>query len=229
MVELIAAGLCLAVVFTTAAIGGALRKPRKELPEGAGPADRIENVRRLLKHLKRTEVAALTDNAAGVLVGIVTGEPQLTAPLSGAKCLGYHVSVRAADNLGYPLVFDDARCGDFSITDATGVAHVRGDGLELAITSAEIRRFERPFPGWLRPMVPGWVLMADVREGLLIPGATALVCGVATENRVADTYRDGERVALELQNTPTFPLVASTDPDLMRQGDRPIDPQELPR
>jgi hypothetical protein len=29
--------------------------------------------------------------------------------------------------------------------------------------------------------------------------------------------------------TPTFPLVASTDEDLVRPGDRPIDPADLPR
>lgn len=228
MVELIAAGIGLVVILASVALVR-IKPPPRELPPGAGPADRIENVRRLLKHLKRASIADLTDNAAGVLVGTVSGEPLLRAPLSGAPCLGYHVSVRAADNLGYPLVFDDARCGDFALADATGEARVRGDGLELAITTGPMQRYERPFPGWLRPMVPGWVLLADVREGLLLPGANALVCGVASAALVADTYRDGERVALELQNTPTFPLVASTDPDLVRQGDRPIDPQELPR
>jgi hypothetical protein len=163
-----------------------------------------------------------------VLVGAVTGTPRLTSPLSGTPCIGYHVSVRAAD-VNYPLVFDEARCGDFALADASGTAEIRGEGLELAITAATAQRYERPFPGWLRPMAPGWALVVDVREGVLQPGDTALVCGVATSERIADSYRDGAQVALALQATPTFPLVASTDPDLLRQGDRPIDPQELPR
>ncbi len=162
-----------------------------------------------------------------------TGAPRelrsLRAPLSNLPCLGFHFSIRTA-TLEQTLLYDHARCGDFTLADATGEVPVRGDGLELAITRFEGTRYDAPFPHWLVPLLPRYYIPAvEVREGYLMPGDEVLVCGVAAIERGIDNYRDGETVTVELRATTMFPLVASTDRDLVIQGDRPIDPAELPR
>jgi hypothetical protein len=51
---------------------------------------------------------------------------------------------------------------------------------------------------------------------------------VLTREKLASDYRDGDS-QLVFRASATFPLVASTDRDLLRQGDRPIAPAELRR
>jgi len=215
------------------AISRAVRRDRKALPPGAGPAERTENVRRILKHLVRSPIASLTDGTAAVVHGAVAGPASLVAPLSGTPCIGYHVWIRASGvGVDRSLLHDRAACADFTVTDTTGAIHVQGGGLELAITHAPAMIYMLPFPPWLVPLLPRRLdsPMVEVAEGLLREGDEVLVCGVtAIERQVDDNYRDGTTVTASLQATPTFPLVASTDLDLLRQGDRPIDPAELPR
>ena len=57
-------------------------------------------------------------------------------------------------------------------------------------------------------------------------GAQVLVCGVAVRELAPTDYRDGAH-ALVMRATSTFPLVASSDADLVKQTDRPIAPEEL--
>ena len=234
---LFVAMVSLAALVGSIGIGGAwsraLRRSRKALPPGAGPAERTENVRRILKHLVRSSIASVTDGAAAVIHGHVAGQAGLVAPLSGAPCIGYHVWIRASGvAVDRTLLHDRAACGDFTVRDASGTVAVRGAGLELAITHAPVMIYALPFPGWLVALLPRTIdsPMVEVAEGLLKPGDEVLVCGVAaTERRTDDNYRDGTTVSTSLQATPTFPLVASTDDDLVMQGNRPIDPEELPR
>ena len=203
---------------------------KRALPPGGGPAERPENVRRILKHLVRAPIAELVDGTASVIHGRVSGEASLVAPLTGTPCIGFHISIRAA-TITSDLLHDHARCGDFTLTDTSGALAVRGAGLELAITHVDSRSFEPPFPPWLRSLVPfrpGFEPVT-VMERLLRSGDEALVCGVASVERSVDNYRDGETVTVSLVATPTFPLVASTDADLIAPGVRPIDPAELPR
>lgn len=210
-------------------IANAVRRHSTELPPGAGPSDRPEGVRRMLKHLVRGTVATLADGTATVIHGRVSGQPAERGPLSGTPCLGFHVSIRTL-MLDGTLLHDHARCGDFVLRDDTGEVAVRGRGLDLAITKVEPTRFDAPYPPWLAQLLPRYHIPAvEVREGLLLPGELALVCGTAAVERDVDNYRDGATLLVELRATPTFPLVASTDYDLVTQGDRPIDPAELPR
>ena len=213
-----------------AALARLLARTYRALPPGGGPAERPENVRRILKHLVRAPIAGLVDGTASVIHGRVSGEPTLVAPLTGTPCLGFHISIRA-ETITAELLHDHARCGDFTLTDLSGALAVRGAGLELAITREATHAFEPPFPPWLRQLIPPrtkWIGVT-VSEGLLRSGDEALVCGVASVERGVDNYRDGETVMVTLVATPTFPLVASTDDDLMAPGVRPIDPAELPR
>ena len=209
------------------------RRTKRALPPGAGPAERPENVRRLLKHLVRSPISSLLDGTAAVIHGRAAGEPTLRSPLSNTPCLGFHVWIRGAGvGADRALLHDHARCTDLTLTDASGAVHVRSAGLELAITHAETTSYTLPFPSWLVALLPRTLAspMVEVCEGLLRPGDEVLVCGVASiERPVDDNYRDGETVTTSLHATPTFPLVASTDLDLLAQGDRPIDPAELPR
>jgi len=203
---------------------------KRALPPGGGPAERPENVRRILKHLVRAPIAELVDGTASVIHGRVSGEARLQAPLSWTPCIGFHVWIRAA-SLERELLYDLARCGDLTLTDTSSALAVRGAGLELAITQAESQSYEPPLPTWLREMIEPrhhWTGVT-VSEGLLRSGDEALVCGVASVERGVDNYRDGETVTVSLVATPTFPLVASTDADLIAPGVRPIDPAELPR
>ena len=80
---------------------------------------------------------------------------------------------------------------------------------------------------WLR-MPSRRTRVVEVREGVLLPGADVLVCGVPAIALAATDYRDGS-TAIELIATPTFPLVASPDADLFHPGRRPIhDQADLP-
>ena len=184
----------------------------------------------MLKHLIRSPVAALTEGVAAVVHGRADGERNLKSPYSGTPCIGFHVSIRAV-NLANVLIHDHAQCGDFRIDDGTGTVAIRGGGLDLAITRVDVHAYIPPHPPWLRGLVRPelWSQALELFEGLVQPGSDVLVCGVVQRELGVDNYRDGETSQLAMQTTTTFPLVASTDPDLVVQGDRPIDPQELPR
>lgn len=207
----------------------------KPLPRAAGPApDRGEAVRRVLKHLQRRTIGELEEGTAAVIEGTVLalpGVPLLRAPVTGTECLGYHLDIRATeltDGFHFPQLREDARCVTISVTDDTGTVLVSGDGLELAVTDGPIGRWDPPLPAQIAALVPPtyhfWGL--TVEEGLLLPGARILVCGVAVREPTATDYRDGQ-TTLTLRATSTFPLVASTDRDLFQTGDRPIAPEEL--
>jgi len=226
----------LAALVGSIGIGGAVaraaRRSRKALPPGAGPAERPENVRRILKHLVRSPIASLTDGTAAVIHGRVVAQASLVGPLSGTPCVGYHVWIRASGvGVARALLHDRAACADFTVRDASGAVAVHGAGLELAITYAPGTVYGFPFPAWLVALLPPTLAspMVEVAERLLRPDDEVLVCGVAAIERAVEGYRDGETITTSLQATPTFPLVASTDFDLLAQGDRPIDPAELPR
>lgn len=61
------------------------------------PHDRAEAVRRVLKHLQRKTIAELEEGVAAVVVGRVRAIPAIApivSPVSGIRCLGYHVDAR---------------------------------------------------------------------------------------------------------------------------------------
>jgi len=215
----------------------AFGKGRKALPPPGGPPEnRGEAVRRVLKHLQRRSIAELEEGSAAVIVGkvvAIAGVVPLRSPITNTECLGFHVDVRAADLdqfLRIPQLRDMAQVVEIDVQDETGTIRVSADGLELAITDAPIGRWNPPLPRALQSLVlPQYQHMpVTVEEGLLHPGMTILVCGVAVRERSATDYRDGAS-NLVLRATATFPLVASTDPDLLVPGDRPIAPEELHR
>lgn len=209
--------------------------PRPLPPAGGPPEDRGEAVRRILKHLQRRSIAELEDGAACVVIGTVRAIPgvaPLSSPVTGTACLGYHVDVRHAEldpALRLRQIFEAARCVELELDDGTGTVRVSGDGLELAITTGPIGRWPA-LPDVLRPHVaPRWHGQpVTIEEGLLHEGAKLLVCGVAVRELGATDYRDG-RSTIVLRASATFPLVASTDHDLLDPGDRPIAPEELRR
>lgn len=202
---------------------------RKPLPAGAGqPRDRAEAVRRILKHLERKTIAELTEGAAAVIDGTVRiySAQLLLSPYAGKPCIGYHLDVRNAwmEDFTFRQLYEEARCGDFEIEDDTGVIRVSGHSLDLAITDGPFLILEQVAPQLAsRIHAQGSV---TIEEGLLLPGARVLVCGVVTSELSATDYRDGKPV-YTLRATPSFPLVASTDADLFFPGDRPIAPEEL--
>lgn len=209
--------------------------PRKRLPAGDNiPEDRAEAVRRVLKHLQRKTIAQLEEGSAAVIVGTVkaiTGISPLHSPLSGAQCLGFHVDVRGAEldhTLRFPQLRELAAMVEIEVEDETGTVRVSAESMDLAITDGPIGRWDPPFPSAIHALVPGYPRAVTVEEGLLHPGAKILVCGVAVRELGVTDYRDGASV-LVLRATQTFPLVASTDPDLLMPGTRPIAPEDLRR
>jgi hypothetical protein len=205
-------------------------------PSGALPEDRGESVRRLLKHLQRRSIAELAEGDAAVIVGTVRALPGvalLRSPVSNTECLGFHVDVRSGELdtfLRFRQLQEIAQMVDIAVDDETGTVQVRAEGLELAITDGPIGRWHPPLPPPIAALVPTRFHghPVTVEEGLLQPGAKILVCGVVMHERSATGYRDGGTV-LVLRATQTFPLVASTDPDLLVPGERPIEPGELHR
>ncbi len=204
---------------------------------GEPPADRGEAVRRVLKHLQRKSIGELTEGNAGVVVGTVhalEGVEWLVAPISATPCLGYHLDIRRAWlDVNSPVLrqlHDEARCVRFEVRDETGSVLVDPEGLELAITDGPIGRWDPPLPPEVHSRVPPLYATSPVtvEEGLLLPGARILVCGVVARDAIASDYRDG-KTHLVLRASATFPLVASTDADLLTQGERPIAPEELHR
>jgi hypothetical protein len=225
-------------LFTGGFLGYALRAlkvasdgPKPRLPPAGGqPQDRAEAVRRILKHLERKTISELSEGNAAVIEGTVraSSAPGLTSPHGGARCIGYHLDVRLAwmENFKFRQIYEEARCGDFEIEDATGVIRVSGVGLELAITDGPFVFVQRvPPPLQSRVHHPGPL---TIEEGVLLPGANVLVCGVVTSELSVTDYRDGKPI-YTLRATPSFPLVASTDRDLFLPGSRPIAPEELHR
>ncbi|CAN5735914.1 hypothetical protein BH11MYX3_BH11MYX3_48210 [soil metagenome] len=212
---------------------GARRSRALPMP-GEPPKDRGEAVRRVLKHLQRRSIAELADGTAGVVQGLarsIPGVPLLRSPVMGIECIGYHLDIRAthlANGFHFPQLREEARCTAFDVTDETGVIRVTPEGLELAITDGPIGRWDPPFPPPIAALVPPqfqyWSV--TVEEGVLLPNAPVLVCGVAMSELAATDYRDGVQL-LALRATSTFPLVASTDADLFKATQRPILPEEL--
>ena len=204
-------------------------------PPGPPPHDRAEAVRRILKHLRRSAIADLEEGSAAVVLGTaraIPGRAPLHSPVTGRDCLGYHLDVRLVEldeRWLFPAVYEDARCGDFDVVDATGTVRVLGAGLELAITDGIGERWTGvPMP--LRPFVrvDHSTKPVTLEEGLLVDGDTVLVCGIVAREPTATDYRDGAPL-LAIKAAPRFPLVASTDRDLLVPGDRPIAPEELAR
>lgn len=114
----------------------------------------------------------------------------------------------------------------FEVVDETGTLIVSADGLELAVTDGPIGTWHPPLPPQVAALVAYHHTPVSVEEGLLLPGAQVLVCGVAVRELAATDYRDGAQ-ALVMRATSTFPLVASSDADLFKLTDRPIAPEEL--
>jgi hypothetical protein len=198
-------------------------------PRREGPVSRPEAVRRVLYHIARRSICELSEGEAAVVRGIANAitEP-LLAPLSRRPCIGYHVRIQTFDGR---VIVDQARCAPFALADDTGAVGVRGEGLELAVTDAPVFVAYPPLPPQLAPWVPPAIrhLPLHITEGLLLPGLEVAVCGVLQTAIVAGTmYRDRE-IRYELTSSPTFPLVASPDADLVEPPPRPIRPEELRR
>jgi hypothetical protein len=208
---------------------------QKALPApGEPPRDRGEAVRRVLKHLQRKPIGELEDGTAAVVEGFaraIPGVPLLRSPATGVECLGYHLDIRATyldHGFHLPQLREEARCVALDVVDATGAVRVTSEGLELAITDGPIGRWDPPLPPAILALVPPQYHLwsVTVEEGLLLPSTPILVCGVAVEELAATDYRDGAPM-LVMRATATFPLVASTDADLFRAGERPVRPEEL--
>jgi hypothetical protein len=230
-----------------ALLGGALtalfhrvfaRPARRALPAPARPPqDRGEAVRRVLKHLQRRSVAELREGEAAVIVGIiheVPGVARVRSPISHTECLGFHLDIRRVDFdppvWTFVQLYEHALMVDVDIRDDSGAIRVDARGLELAITDAPIARWSPPLPPALLALVPPQFHHAPitVEEGLLHAGARILVCGVVERSLAPTDYRDGAS-AFVLRASSTFPLVASSDADLLTPGARPIAPEELHR
>ena len=200
---------------------------REARPAG-WPDSRSEAVRRVLRHLARRSIRDLVEGDAAVVRGTASSiAAPLIAPLSGRPCIGYHVQIRLLVNDA--LVVDHARCTSFAITDATGTVRVRGDGMELAVTKAPMYRTWPPLPPALLQFLPPWWHGQPIRwtEGLLLEGARVAACGVMQTAVIgAALYREAHTSG-ELIASPTFPLVASPDPDLAPPPPRPYRPEEL--
>lgn len=98
MLTVIAIGLLSALAL------GLLQVPRTPLT-----VSRSEAVRRVLRHIARRPIAQLADADAAVVRGeAVAVDDPLVAPLSGRRCIGYHLLIRDR-TLGEILV-DHARC-----------------------------------------------------------------------------------------------------------------------
>ncbi len=210
------------------------RESRRALPRpGDAPRDRGEAVRRVIKHLQRKATNELADGTAAVVEGVaraIPGVPLLRSPLMGLECIGYHLDIRAThlDGYHFPQLREEARCVAFDLQDAHGTLRVSAEGLEIAITDGPIGRWNPPLPPQIAALLPPqyqyWPV--TVEEGVLLPDAPVLVCGVAVTELTATDYRDGAHSRV-MRATATFPLVASTDADLFKVTERPILPEEL--
>ena len=134
MLTVIAIGLLSALAL------GLLQVPRTPLT-----VSRSEAVRRVLRHIARRPIAQLADADAAVVRGeAVAVDDPLVAPLSGRRCIGYHLLIRDR-TLGEILV-DHARCARFIIVDDTGEVLVRSEGLEFAAIEAPPMFVAWPLP-----------------------------------------------------------------------------------
>jgi len=214
---------------------GRLRALRKALPAPGEPLrDRGEAVRRVLKHIQRKTSSELEDGTAAVVQGtarVIPGVALLRSPLMGIECIGYHLDIRATQptsGFHLPQLREEARCVAFDLEDEHGTLRVSAEGLEIAITDGPIGRWNPPLPPEIAALLPVqyqyWPV--TVEEGVLLPGAPVLVCGVAVTELAATDYRDGAHLRV-MRSTSTFPLVASTDADLFKMSERPILPEEL--
>jgi hypothetical protein len=216
--------------------GAFKRKPHALPKPGGPPEDRGEAVRRVLKHLQRKKIADVEEGTAAVIVGTVHAIPgiaPIVSPITSTSCLGYHVDIRSAvfdEFMRLRQLKDEAACTAFEVRDDTGAIRVDPKSLELAITDAPAMLRYPAHPSVVLARIPGWAyhLPITIEEGLLQPGMRVLVCGVAARELAPTDYRDGVP-ALLLRASTTFPLVASTDPDLLNPGERPIAPEELYR
>lgn len=210
---------------------------RRSLPAPGDPVrDRGEAVRRVIKHIQRKTTAEVAEGTAAVVVGTaraIAGAPLLRSPLMGIECIGYHLDIRAthaAAGARPPPLREEARCVAFDLEDAHGSLCVAAEGLELAITDGPIGRWSPPLPPEIAALLPPayhfWPV--TVLEGVLLPGAPVLVCGMAATELAATDYRDGAP-RRSLRATETFPLVASTDADLFHSSERPVRPEDLAR
>lgn len=187
----------------------------------------------MIKHLQRKEINELADGTAAVVQGLaraIPGVQLLRSPLMGLPCIGYHLDIRAVhlDGYHFPQLREEARCVSFDLEDAHGTLRVSAEGLELAVTDGPIGRWNPPLPPEIAALLPPqfqyWPV--TVEEGVLLPDAPVLVCGVAVTELAATDYRDGAQLRV-MRATATFPLVASTDADLFTMTERPILPEEL--
>jgi hypothetical protein len=235
LIELLFAGVALSGTAAVAYLRGKGVGKSKAMPlPGEPPKDRAEAVRRVLKHLQRKSIAELGDGTAAVVEGTaraIPGVALLRSPVTGTECIGYHVDIRAtylAQGFHFPQLREEARCVAFDVVDHTGTVRATPEGLELAITDGPIGRWLPPLPPEIARLVPPQYQMwaVTVEEGVLLPGAPVLVCGVAVRELAATDYRDGAQM-LVMRATSTFPLVASTDADLFKATERPIAPEEL--
>ncbi|HZJ68200.1 MAG TPA: hypothetical protein VFD36_32085 [Kofleriaceae bacterium] len=217
MLTVIAIGLLSALAL------GLLQVPRTPLT-----VSRSEAVRRVLRHIARRPIAQLADADAAVVRGeAVAVDDPLVAPLSGRRCIGYHLLIRDR-TLGEILV-DHARCARFIIVDDTGEVLVRSEGLEFAAIEAPPMFVAWPLPPpiarWVPPSWRGKTVV--ITEGVLLPGAPVAACGVMqTTIAAGELYREG-RAHRVLVTSPTFPLVASPDRDLEEPSPNPVRPEEL--
>lgn len=207
----------------------------KYLPKpGPPPETRAEAVRRVLKHLARKSIGELEEGTAAVIVGTVypiAGIAPLRSPATDTACLGYHLEVRDSRldaNLRFRQLYDEARCVAIEVRDDTGTVRVNPTGLELAITHFPAELHHPPHPPWLAARVSPFhrFVAVTIEEGLVQPGSRILVCGLVARELDATDYRDG-KPALVFRASATFPLVASSNPNLFTPTTRPIAPEEL--
>lgn len=198
-------------------------------PRRGAPVPHHEAVRRVLRHIARRSIRDLTEGEAAVVRGtaIAIADP-LIAPLTGRRCIGYHLRILDVDGA---VVVDRARCAAFVVADDTGEIAVRGEGLEFAAVDVPMATNIPPLPVQLQRLVPTALhdQLVHYTEGVLLPGAPVGVCGVLHTPVIAgDLYREA-KVRRELVASPTFPLVASSDPDLAVPSPRPVRPEDLRR
>lgn len=189
---------------------------------------RSEAVRRMIRHIARRHIGELAEGDAAVVRGTASAlADPLISPLRGRPCIGYHVLIR--DHLLGTALVDHARCSSFAISDGTGRVDVPGDGIELAAVDVTFRVYSPPLPPALqRWLPPAWQAQTiAVSEGLLLDGMEVAACGVMRGAIGAGEHYREVQVHRELTGSPSFPLVASPDRDLVEPSHAPVSPEEL--
>lgn len=136
-----------------------------------------EQLRRRMRAAARTAIASSRDDAPSRIVGVARGTSTIVAPLSGQRCLAYHLAFAGGEEI---------RRVAFVVEDASGIVEVAPQDVWLTL--------DHRTP-WFRGPPTG--LPPAVRDAMSRAGRTTFVLGAGIETWASEgRIEPGDRVAV---------------------------------